>query len=373
MEAFSALQGGGQTYLKNLFLRYPGYSDTRVVALVPDDFEKELPVNDLIEVRTSAFASRGIVYRILWNKFVLPRLLRNLKANVLYSPGGFLPTRAVGDCRTAVAFRNMLPFSPDERRRYPLGYTRGRLWLLQHIQGASFRDADLVIFISRFAKSVIDLTVGKRKGQSVVISHGLSGHFIKPQPRPADPRLPQEYVLYVSILNVYKAQMEVVRAWAELRARRSTSEKLLLIGPEYFSYGEEVRETIIDLGLQNEVLVWGNVPYAELPGYYQYAKVNIFASSCENCPNILLEALAGGRPVVCSDYQPMPEFGADAVTYFDPYNSKQLADVLDAMLDDPTLMADMGKRALQRSRDFDWGISAHRTWDALFALVNKED
>lgn len=372
MEALSALQGGGQTYLKNLFIHYPMYSDTRVIALVPVGFDKELPVSDSIVVHTSAFASRGVAHRILWNKFVLPRLLRKLKADVLYSTGGSLATRAVGNCRTAVAFRNMLPFSSSERKRFPFGYMRIRLWLLQYIQGVSFRNADLVIFISIFAKSVIDLTLNRRRGQSVVIPHGLSEHFFKPQSRPVNSRLPQEYVLYVSILDVYKAQVEVVRAWAELRARRITSEKLLLIGPEYPPYGDEVRKAIVELELEKEVLIWGQVPYAELPAYYQHAKVNIFASSCENCPNILLEALAGGRPVLCSDYQPMPEFGADAVTYFDPYNPKQLADALEATLDDHIQMADMGQRALQRAGDFNWEVSARRTWDALFALANKE-
>ena len=373
VEALSALQGGGQTYLKNLFLHYPKYPDTRVIALVPVGFDEELSVSDSVLIKTSASASRGVVQRILWNKFVLPRLLRKLSANVLYSTGGSLATRAVGDCRTVVAFRNMLPFSPVDRKRYPRGYMRFRLWLLQYVQSASFRDADLVIFISMFAKSVIDLTLNKRRGQSVVIPHGLSQHFFNPQPHPANSSLPQEYVLYVSILDVYKAQVEVVKAWAELRLHRPTHEKLLLIGPEYSPYGEEVRKAIIDFGLQEEVMVWGNVPYEELPAYYQHAKVNIFASSCENCPNILLEALAGGRPVLCSDYQPMPEFGADAVTYFDPYNPGQLAGALAAMLDDPVRIADMGLRAQQRAEDFNWEVSARRTWDALFALANKEN
>src|SRR3569833_3466394 len=115
----------------------------------------------------------------------------------------------------------------------------------------------------------------------------------------------------------------------------------------------------------------GNEPYAQLPGYYQHAKLNLFASSCENCPNILLEALAGGRPVLCSDYQPMPEFGADHVQYFDPYNPEQLAVLLERNLDDVAGLSEWGRRAAERADAFQWTIAARQTWDALYSLVSE--
>jgi glycosyltransferase involved in cell wall biosynthesis len=327
-----------------------------------------MAVNPAIEFICPEFPSKGLIARLFWGRFVLPRLLRRYSANVLYCPGGFLAVRPKG-CLTAVAFRNMLPFSPDERRRYSLGYMRLRLWLLQHIQGSSFRDADLVIFVSRFAKSVIDLTVKRRKGGAEIIPHGLSDHFRQPMTRPADVRLPSSYVLYISILDVYKAQLELVDAWALLRSTRLTSEKLVLVGPEFGPYAEQVRRKIAATGLHDEVLLLGKLPYEQLPAYYQHAKVNVFASSCENCPNILLEALAGGRPVLCSDYQPMPEFGHDAVQYFDPYNPPQLANLLKGLLDDEAALTAWGKKAAQRAQYFQWSDAASKTWSALRQLA----
>jgi len=371
IEALSALQGGGQTYLKNFLHFYPAYPNARVVALVPARFRDELEVNPLIEFRAPRFASRSLLHRAIWNHSTLPRLLRRLNADVLYCPGGFLATHDVGQCRTAVAFRNMLPFSPEERARYPLGYVRTRLWLLKHVQSSSFRDADLVIFISRYAKSIIDLSAGARRGKSVVISHGLNDHFRTLQPRPQDPRLPQDYVLYVSIMTPYKAQVEVIKAWGLLRSRRGVREKLVLIGPEYGPYASRVRETIGELRLTEDVVILGDVLYAELPGYYQHATLNLFASSCENCPNILLEALAGGRPVLCSDYQPMPEFGGDDVQYFDPYNPEQLAVLLERNLDDVAGMSEWGRRAALRADAFQWTTAARQTWDALYSMASE--
>jgi glycosyltransferase involved in cell wall biosynthesis len=121
--------------------------------------------------------------------------------------------------------------------------------------------------------------------------------------------------------------------------------------------------------LGEEVLLLGDIPYHELPAYYQHAKLNIFASSCENCPNILLEALASGRPLLSSSYPPMPDFAGEAAIYFDPYEPENLADKLSLILDDGALQQRMGRLALNKSREFDLQESAARTWQALRGLV----
>ena len=369
IDGLSALQGGGQTYLINLFRFLPErFSESlRVIAVIPESGDM-FKVNDQIEYVQSSFASGGLVRRMIWSKFRLPALLRQTGARVLYCPGGFVSTFGRG-WKTAVAFRNMLPFSDEERRRYPYGYTRSRLAFLKYIQSRSFRRANLVVFISQFAKSIIDIVVGPRAGKAVVIPHGVNDRFREPSGMNAGLSLPDRYVAYVSIVTVYKAQLEVVRAWALMRLARRSSEKLLLVGPSHHEYEERVRELIIDLGLQNVVILLGDVPYDALPAVYQGAVANIFASSCENCPNILLEALAAGRPVLCSDYQPMPEFAGDAALYFDPYNPRSLATRLCEVLDDPRLSVELGRRSRERSAEFQWKRSAEATWQALSDLA----
>lgn len=369
IDALSALQGGGQTYLINLFKFMPPtiLAECRVIVLLPYGSDDVFRVSPDIEVVSSAYASRSVLFRLVWSTRFLPRMLRAMNADVLYCPGGFVS--AFGDWKTAVAFRNMLPFSPEERKRYPLGYMRTRFAVLRWVQSRSFKRADLVIFISLFAKSVIDVVVGKRAGNSQVIPHGISDRFRVPVGKPKSLGLPDRYVCYVSILNVYKAQIEVVKAWHLLRSRRQVEEKLLLVGPSNDQYGLQVAELIRQLGLQSEVRIVGNVPYNELPGLYQGAVINLFASSCENCPNILLEALSAGRPVLSSDYQPMPEFAAEAALYFDPYSPDKLATQLERLLDDPVLQERMGRRAAVRSADFQWAESARRTWFALRDLA----
>ena len=83
---------------------------------------------------------------------------------------------------------------------------------------------------------------------------------------------------------------------------------------------------------------------------------------------ILLEALASGRPLVASSYQPMPEFGLDFVEYFNPSKPDELADLIENIIDNKELSDRLSKKSLERSRDFDWSVSAIKTWTAIKSL-----
>jgi glycosyltransferase involved in cell wall biosynthesis len=319
------------------------------------------------------FAGQNVLQRTLWEAFGLPRLLRRLGADVYYVLSGTLAAKPPVDCKSVVAFRNLLPFDPKNRKRYPHGYTRYRLWLIGQAQPRSFARADLVIFISEFGREVVEAVVTERAGRAVVIPHGV-GEAFKGDVLAGDwnERWPDGYVLYVSILDVYKSQLEVVEAWNRVRAKRETPEKLILAGPDYPPYARRVKRKIAELGLEDEVVLLGPVTHDYLPGLYRSAKITVFASQCENCPNILLEAMAGGRPVLCSSDQPMPEFGADAVVYFDPTDAVELSDRLLEMLDDPELQQDYGDRAKRRSGDFRVDEAMRKTWESMLELANRD-
>lgn len=371
VEALSAVKGGGQTYLRHLLGGHDFREGERVVVIVPRSHLDVFPEVPGVEYVAPSFPEGSLIHRFAWYRFALPHLLKKLGVNVLYCPGGLLSARMDG-VRTAVASQNMLTFSPREMARFPFGYVRMRLQLLAGLQRTAFRKADLLIFISAFAQQVVNAALPDRKGASVVVPHGVGRDFRERADVPEGVVLPESYVLYVSILDYYKAQLEVVDAWGQLQRIRPSTEKLLLVGPTDSSYAELVRQRIASLGLSDSIAVVGAVPYETLPAIYQHARINIFASSCENCPNILLEALAAGKATLCSNYQPMPEFGGDAVRYFDPYAPRELAELLAEMLDSPEALASWGEKAYSQSLKFQWETSARLTWSALRELASPK-
>jgi glycosyltransferase involved in cell wall biosynthesis len=374
VNALSALQGGGQTYLANLFRYLPADLDARIRVIAPAGWS--VPVADrrvvIVPIETSAV--RNPYARAVWERIHLKPLLGSLGASVLFCPGGIIGTGTPRNCRTALVFQNMIPFNSEQSRKYGVSPMRLRNWILKQEFRRSARQADLVVCLTDYSRAVIESAIGRAAKSSVTIAHGVPPEFraggAHGQSAPA--WLPRDgYFLYISTLDHYKAQIEVVKAFALLRKRRNTPQKLVLVGPEYREYGERVRDTIKALLLQNEVVLKPAIPYSDMPALCQGALINLFASECENCPNILIEALAAARPILCSQVQPMPEIAGDAAEYFDPRSPEDLAAKWAALLADPARMDSLARRAELRSRMFDWPDAARRTWFALAALVQR--
>lgn len=370
INAFSARRGGGQTYILNLLRHLEGLGESRVYVLAPESLK--LPQDPRIERIKVGWPTRNPILRSLWEKFALPSVLKRVHANILFCPGGLINTRVSGECSSVTMFRNMIPFMPRVRRQYPLGLSRIRNWLLERAMLRSMQQADLVIFIAEYAKGVIEAHIGRPMKRTVTIPHGISDHFkVDPLHEPPRPLgLPTgDYLLYVSIFEPYKHHLEVVRGFHLLKSLRPTKEKLVLAGKNDMPAGIAVRQEIDRLGLQDEVILVGNVAYQELPAYYSHASINIFASACENCPNILLEALGAGRPLLVSDVPPMPEFGGDAVVYFDPSSPNDFARQVMTIIDHPEEMARLGHLAVKQADKYDWSDTARCTWAAISQLV----
>lgn len=366
INAHSARLGGGQTYLINLLNHLPGENDVKIFVYAPASLA--LPSDPRIERLTTAWPTTNPLARAVWERFILPRVLRRLRIDILFCPGGVVATTPPKSCRTVTMFRNMLPFDLRARRAMPYGLQRVRNWLLERVMLNSMARADLVIFISEFARGVIASRITVRR--HATIPHGVPEAFKAGNgERPRPPFLPEgEYLLYVSRFDVYKHHYEVVSGYARLPQSLRQRFKLLLIGENDSPEARRVQALIETLQLTDNVVVAGAVNYAELPAVYQHAALILFASSCENCPNILLEALGAGRPVLSSCVDPMPEFGADAVLYFDPREPDQIAKAIHEVLEAPAVADELGRKAAARSKRYDWAATADSTWRQILSL-----
>jgi glycosyltransferase involved in cell wall biosynthesis len=373
INALSALRGGGQTYIIN-FLNHLPEGEFKVLLLANGKnigvFKKY--TSDRVELYEAVWASKSIVHRTLWEFFSLSCFLTKQKASVYYAPGGIMVTKMPKGVTSATALRNILPFDERERKRFPfMSYIRFKLWLLRYVFLASYKMADKVVFISEYSRSMVEGYISNINEKSVTIPHGLNSLFLNSQESYELPEYLDEnkFYLYVSILDVYKAQKEIIKAWKVLSAE-GFKYPLVLVGGKYNEYGEEVLAMIDKL--QGEVIYLGKVDYEKLPGLYKSARVLLFASSCECCPNILLEKLAAGKPTLCSNIDPMPEFGGDAVVYFDPYNPVDLVKQIKLMEQDQGAMKLLAKKAAEQALKFDWKVTVKKTLEFLFNNKKKE-
>jgi glycosyltransferase involved in cell wall biosynthesis len=370
LSALASRRGGGATYVRELLETFPRGAGDRLSILSPEPVDGLPERPDVEWIRAPRWTIHPIT-RFLFGWFYFPFLWpRRHDFDVVCFSGGTFDAALPSHVPTVVVFRNMLPFDRVARRRYGLGWMRFRHFLLWFVQGWAMRRANLLIFISEHGRQVIDRTLKNRRGRSVVIHHAVSHKAVALNPGAAR-RLPERFVLYLSSVDAYKAQVELVEAWAALRKVRPTPEKLLLVGPQYPPYARRVAEAIRRCGVEGEVILFGAVPAHEVFDLAGRAKLNLFLSSCENCPHTLIELMSAGRPLLASSLDPMPELGGPDIEYVDPYDVPAVARALELMLDNTALRERVGLAAAQRSWLFRSKQGGTATWQAIRATAGR--
>jgi glycosyltransferase-like protein len=168
-------------------------------------------------------------------------------------------------------------------------------------------------------------------------------------------------ILAVGGIEPRKGSDTLMAALAALR-RSGRRPVLAVVGghsfQDYREYRDRVLSSLPGLGLRldEDVLLLGTVPDAELPGWYAAADVLAFPSTKEGWGLAVLEAMSAGLPVVASDLPVFREYlrpGQDALMV--PVNdAAALAAALGTVLDDAALAARLGAAGHQVRARFSW-------------------
>ncbi|MDO8500605.1 MAG: glycosyltransferase family 1 protein [Gemmatimonadaceae bacterium] len=301
-------------------------------------------------------------YRVWWQLSRLSASAREFDCDVLFVPGGSFD----GDFRPFVAAsHNLLPFEWNELKRFGWSWMALKLMLLRKAQSRTFRNADGLVFASRYARDVVMRVVKPKTRRTVVIPNGVDRQFIR-APREQLPieRYSAENpfrILYVSIIDVYKHHPEVAEAASRLRAG-GFPVVLELVGPAYPPAMKRLQKTVDRVDPEGELIRQrGKVLYPELLASYAEADLFVFASSCENMPLILLEAMTSGLPIACSDSGPMTEILGDGGVYFNPEKPEEIFQSLHAMITSPSLRSERSAISFERAKAYDWTRCARET------------
>ncbi len=142
--------------------------------------------------------------------------------------------------------------------------------------------------------------------------------------------------------------------------------KLLLVGggsgPAQLRLEKEITNSDPDRIFVNQIEF---VQHEQIPNYLSKSHIFIFASSCENMPNTLIEGMASGLLIACSNRGPMPEVLKEAGVYFDPENPDSISKAVLEILSTPTKNMIRKKLSIQYSKEYSWERCANETLEYL--------
>jgi glycosyltransferase involved in cell wall biosynthesis len=373
IDATNLRQGGGRTHLIELLRAATPQQNgiTKVIVWGGSATLELIDEKPWLEKVSTSLLNGGLLARVFWQRFFLSKAARLANCNLLFVPGGSY----YGDFKPVVAIsQNLLPFEWRELKRYGWSRLALKLLLLRFVQGHTFRRAESTIFLSHYAKESVQAITGILKGVSAIIPHGLNDRFcIQPRPQKsidAYSTTSPFHLLYVSIIDQYKHQWHVVEAVAKLRQATGWPLQLELVGPAYAPALKRLQTSLRRYDPDGEWIKYcGAIPYDQMSAMYQNSDAAVFASSCENMPNILLESMAAGLPIACSKMGPMPEILHDAGVYFDPESPDSISACLLELIDSPDLRQILAQDGFELSKTYSWQRCSIETFGHLAKIA----
>jgi glycosyltransferase involved in cell wall biosynthesis len=303
---------------------------------------------------------QSMLKQLWWQRFGFPIEVKLTACQiVLNTDAGTIST-----VRPAVTMsRDMLSYEPGVIELFGFSRARLRLILLRYMQNRSLRAADGAIFLTRYAAKVIQQSCGNLPSIAY-IPHGVGTTFKQCQQVNVWPESDLRPIrcIYVSNAEMYKHQWVVVHAISQLR-KRGNNLTLKLVGGGK-GPAHRLLQDAIEVSDQGGKFVeqLAFLPQHELPNHLAQADLFIFASSCENMPNTLVEGMAVGLPIACSNRGPMPEVLADGGVYFDPTDVDSIAESIEKIIKFPEIRMAIAHRAKALSQQYNWKRCANETW-----------
>lgn len=298
------------------------------------------------------------------SQLMLPTRLSRNGIEVYHSPNYMIPLACfprgrVGKIRCVATIHDLIPLlfpSATPRalktRFFPI-YRRLMLEI-----GAR---ADRIIAVSEASRADIveHLNISPERRDAVkVIYNGVSPLFI-PAPSPPESTSVRT-ILFVGRSDPYKNLPLLIEAFSLARQKVSFPLQLTILGPRDPRY-PEATQRVQALGLAGAVNWAGYQKTQSLVKAYQDAAVVVLPSRYEGFGLPVVEAMACGTPMLCSDIPVLREIGGAAAFYTPLDNSAELAKGLLCVLTDANLRQEMVSEGFKQSRLFSWAEAARKT------------
>jgi len=301
--------------------------------------------------------------RVFYRLFHLRRLLG--QCDVVFFPGGLLlplKVRRISMCQ------NLQPFIPEDRKRAS-GWQRLRVEILKFLLDRSFRKSDKTIFVSGYSQEIVEKSVGVVL-PSEIIPHGCSEEFFEVG-RCRDAGIPDALnIIYVSTINTYKNHDVAVNAVKRIRDE-GVPATITLVGGGYEPSLSENLSLFKKLDPSGEWIFYrGKLSYDGVIEELKNANCGIFLSTCETFGLSLVESMAAGLPMICSNVRPMSDLvGNAAFKIVDPFDVEAVADALRQLHAGKNKFSDYRDLSVRQASKFTWSVAS----DMTFKLISGKN
>ncbi|MFH1369554.1 MAG: glycosyltransferase family 1 protein [Elusimicrobiota bacterium] len=304
----------------------------------------------------------GGMYGSVWVQTVLPFMIKKDNLDVFWGPLHVLPLL------TLKRIRKVLTLHDFVYKRFPETMASGNMYIHKFLVAPSIKQADFIISDSKSTEDDLRGYFPTVKKPMKVIPPAVSLEFKKIGKSDAKKLvslkfgLDRPYILAVGTQEPRKNFITAFNAFKNLSGR--IPHLLVSTGKPGWKTGG-----MMDLIRQSEVAerirFLGYVDKEDLPCIYSAADAFVFPSIYEGFGLPVLEAMACGCPVICSDSSSIPEVAGSAAIMLPPLDTDAWIKTIEKVISDERLCAELSAKGIERAREFNWKNTSQDIWNVF--------
>jgi len=332
----------------------------KLTILILEADYKIFPIkNKNIEFKIFSDSLASALKNMLWHLFILPRKLNFKDYDFIYLPAG--------NRRLFYKFPIYSIITLHDLSQYHIKgkYDSFRMFYIKKIIPFFLKRAHHIMNVSQ---STFNDVVQYYKIQPNKMSVNYNGYNSKIYNSNIKPdinilkkyNIKDNFILYISrIEHPGKNHLNLIKAY-ELLPENIKEKYALVLAGSFWPGSEIVQEYAEQSKDAQRIHCIGFVSSDDLPTLYSAATCYVFPSFFEGFGLSLVEAMACGTPILCSDRSSLPEVGGDAALLFDPDSSVNISEQLQKIIKEPSLATEMIEKGFNRLPMFDWQLHANK-------------
>lgn len=294
-------------------------------------------------------------------EWLLPRLLKKLKADVYLSPDGWSTLRTKVPCVQVIHDLNY-EHNPGDMPFWIRHY-------FKYFFPRFAQKAKQLATVSEYSKTDIVNTYGIPEDKVSVVYNGCN-EIYKPAGEAQKINIRTKYsggnpyFLYVGALLPRKNISRLFAAFDLFKKTDTQGIKLIIVGEKMW-WTKDIAQAYNTMQFKHDVIFLGRLQSEVLADVYAAALALTFVPNFEGFGIPILEAFASGIPVITSNCTSMPEIAGDAALLVNPADVGCIAAALQKISTDETLRQELIIKGIERRKHFSWDATAEKLWKCI--------
>ena len=363
------MQGGNTgvaTYIRDLmrFLQLEDF-ENQYDLLIPRNEADLIPLtNPNFEKVCSPSLIASPIINLAWHNLGLPQK----KYDLLHIPS-YRRIPLIKKTKIVATVHDLAAFAIEAK------YDPARMFFNRKIVPTMIRNADHVIAVSHATKNDLVRIIGYPEERISVIYSGINHDLFQPISKATAREklslahgLEHPFFVYVSRLeHPAKNHIRLIEAFERFKLENDSAHQLVFAGADW-NGSEAIRARAATSPVKDDIIFLGFVPIKSLPLLYSGCDLMVYPSLFEGFGFPIVEALACGAPVICSNTSSMKELAGDLIPTFDPANTDELFQRMETHAF-KGYHAEMSIRGIEYAYTFDWRETARKVMGVYRSLV----